>query len=451
MLDAIARLSRRDVTPDARIDARRARCAEARRASTPSSTRARESEFAEDRLPGAVNWPSLDDAERARGRHRVQAGLAVRRAQARRGAGRRATSPAHIERHVLRQAARLDAARLLLARRPAQRRAGHGARPDRLSRPRARRRLPRVPARRRRRARDAAGRASTCASSAAAPGSGKSRLLQALRAPGRAGARPRGAGQPPRLGAGPACRAAAAVAEGLRHRASGTRCAASTRPRPVFVESESRKIGELRVPEPLLERMRAAPLPLARAAARGARRIAARRLRASSSPTPTPSAPARRAARAARRTRWSTPGRHRRAPGATAEVVRDAAGDALRPDLPAVDAAQLRRARRTGGSRSWDGSDAALRRTRAEGERRRERLARSGGRAAPCSASTAKARSAAADQLAVDEHLRHGLRLGDRAERLAADGVRQRHLGVVEAGVRRASSWPWRRTRSLRA
>ena len=42
--------------------------------------------------------------------------------------------------------------------------------------------------------------------------------------------------------------------------------------RPVFVESESKKIGDLRVPEALVERMRAAPCLLARAGARGARR-----------------------------------------------------------------------------------------------------------------------------------------------------------------------------------
>ena len=57
-------------------------------------------EFAEDHLPGAVNWPVLDDDERAPGRHRVQAGLAVRRA---RSAAPRMVArniAAHIEAHV---------------------------------------------------------------------------------------------------------------------------------------------------------------------------------------------------------------------------------------------------------------------------------------------------------------------------------------------------------------
>ena len=105
--------------------------------------------------------------------------------------------------------------------------------------------------------------------------------------------------------------------------------------RPVFVESESKKVGDLRVPEALIERMRAAPcvwleLPLdarvallieeydffvrdidAFCARLDALRVAARQ-------------------RGRRR-----PGRTPRAPAARAEVVRDAAGDALRPDLPA--------------------------------------------------------------------------------------------------------------------
>jgi tRNA 2-selenouridine synthase len=45
-----------------------------------------ESEYAEDRLPGAVNWPSLNDEERHR-RHAAQAGQRLRGPQARRRHG----------------------------------------------------------------------------------------------------------------------------------------------------------------------------------------------------------------------------------------------------------------------------------------------------------------------------------------------------------------------------
>src|SRR5947208_3185535 len=38
---------------------------------------------------------------------------------------------------------------------------------------------------------------------------------------------------------------------------------------------------------------------------------------------------------------------------------------------------------------------------------------------------------AAADEASIDEHLRHRLRMGDRAERLGADGMRQRDLREV--------------------
>ena len=117
----------------------------------------------------------------------------------------------------------LVAARLLLARRQAQRGARARARPDRLSRAAARRRLPRVPARRRGRARDAAG-------SARVPrGLRHHRIGQEPAAAGarrarRAGARPRGARQPPRLGARPRAGQPAADAEGVRHAPLG--CAA---------------------------------------------------------------------------------------------------------------------------------------------------------------------------------------------------------------------------------
>ena len=133
------------------------------------------------RRGSAARRRQLAVAERRRagcGRHRVQAGLALRGEEARRRAGR----SQHRRPRRARgdgQAARLDAARLLLARRQAQRRARDGARPDRLSRPRARGRLPRVPPRRRRRARDPAGPL-RLAGRLRADGIGKSRLLGEL-------------------------------------------------------------------------------------------------------------------------------------------------------------------------------------------------------------------------------------------------------------------------------
>ena len=160
-------------------------------ASTPSSTRARESEFAEDRLPGAVNWPSLDDDERARRRHRVQAGLAVRGAGSAARRWSRATSPRHIEREVLdkprdwpplvycwRGGKRSGALALVLDQigfrvhvleggYKAFRRAVVGG------------------------ARAAAARASTAASSAGRPARARAGCCTALAARGRAGARPR--------------------------------------------------------------------------------------------------------------------------------------------------------------------------------------------------------------------------------------------------------------------
>ena len=49
---------------------------------------ARRPSIAEDHIPGAVSAPVLDDAERAERRHALQAGLAIRGEEARRGAGR---------------------------------------------------------------------------------------------------------------------------------------------------------------------------------------------------------------------------------------------------------------------------------------------------------------------------------------------------------------------------
>jgi rhodanese-related sulfurtransferase len=44
-------------------------------------------EFAEDHIPGAINCPVLDNEQRIRSRHPVQAGLAVRGQEDRRRAG----------------------------------------------------------------------------------------------------------------------------------------------------------------------------------------------------------------------------------------------------------------------------------------------------------------------------------------------------------------------------
>ena len=143
-------------------------------------------------------------------------------------------------RDASRQAARVGAARLLLARRPAQPRARARAERDRLARRAARRRLSRLPAARRRRARQAARRVSHIASICGLTGSGKSRLLAALAHGGRAGARPRGARAAPRLAARRPARRPAAVAEDVREPAA-RRCDASIPLRPVFVESESQQ------------------------------------------------------------------------------------------------------------------------------------------------------------------------------------------------------------------
>ena len=109
-------------------------------------------------------------------------------------------------------------------------------------------------------------------------GSGKSRLLGALRARRRAGARPRGPRRPPRLGARQSARPAAAVAEMVRKPAAARAVGASTAQRPVFVEGESKKIGQLQVPEALIARMRASRCVLLETAARDARHAAAGRI-----------------------------------------------------------------------------------------------------------------------------------------------------------------------------
>ena len=236
-IDAAAALARLDEF-DAVIDARS------------------ESEFAEDHLPGAVNWPSLTDAERA------EVGTEYKQVSAfdarKRGA---ALVAANIARHLDRE--------MPASPRTGRRSSTAGA------------------------AASAAARSRSCSTrSAFAPGcspaatattgapssrrsnsfprrfafrvvcgptgSGKSRLLQALAAEGaqvldlEALANHRGSV----LGLVPGSRQPSqkafdtAVWDALR-RLDPTR--------PVFIESESKKIGDLRVPEALIARMRASP------------------------------------------------------------------------------------------------------------------------------------------------------------------------------------------------
>jgi tRNA 2-selenouridine synthase len=151
----------------------------------------------------------------------------------------------------------VDAARLLLARRQAQRRAGDRCSSRSAFASTSSRRLPRFPPRRRRRARGAAGALSwrvVCGPT----GSGKSRLLDALAAAGAQVldlerlANHRGSV----LGLVPG-------SVQPSQKAFDTRLWDALRrldpARPVFVESESKKIGDLRVPESLIGRMRASP------------------------------------------------------------------------------------------------------------------------------------------------------------------------------------------------
>jgi hypothetical protein len=113
-------------------------------------------EFALDHVPGAINCPALDDAQRAEiGTLYKQVSPFVAK---RRGA---ALVALNIGRHLLERfqeiGARLAAADLLLARRTAQRRFRHRAPPDRLGRPPARGRLQELSAQRARPARQPAG------------------------------------------------------------------------------------------------------------------------------------------------------------------------------------------------------------------------------------------------------------------------------------------------------
>ena len=135
----------------------------------------------------------------------------------------------------------------------------------------------------------------------------------------------------------------------------------------MFVESESKKVGDLRVPEALIERMRAAPCVWLELRARRARRPADRGLRLLRHATSTPSAPASTRCASLRGNEVVNAWQEAARAGRTAEVVRDLLVAALRPDLPRVDAAQLRRrSARPARALRWDGSEAALREARAQ-------------------------------------------------------------------------------------
>jgi len=215
-----------------------------------------ESEYAEDRLPGAVNWPSLHDAERADigTRYKQESAFDAKK----RGAALVARNiAAHIEREVMDKPKGWSP--LVYCWRGGKR---SGALGTVLAEIGFRVRVLEGGYREFRRAVVAALDASTqgldlrvvCGTT----GSGKSRLLQALAAQG----------------------AQVLDLEGLaNHRGSVLGLVpGSAQPtqkhfdtclwnalrrldpaRPVFVESESKKIGDLRVPETLIQRIRAAP------------------------------------------------------------------------------------------------------------------------------------------------------------------------------------------------
>jgi tRNA 2-selenouridine synthase len=141
-----------------------------------------EGEYAEDHLPGAVNWPSLHDEERQIVGTKYKQ---ISQFEAKKlGAALVAKNIAeHIQRDVLDKPKGMAAAAVLLARRQAQRRAGAGAGPDRLQDHAGGRRLQGLPGR-------AGGRPAATGARFQLPvvcgptGSGKTRLLQALAAEG---------------------------------------------------------------------------------------------------------------------------------------------------------------------------------------------------------------------------------------------------------------------------
>ena len=314
-----------------------------------SSTCARLREFAEDHVPGALNAAGARRRRARRGRHAVQAGLAVRRQEARRGAGgaqhRRATSRrrscrrdkgwrplvycwrggkrsgamAHILREIGWRAAQLDGGyksyrREVVAQLETP--AAHAAVPRDLRRDRQRQEPP-------------------------ARGAGGAR---------RAGARPRSGW--PRIAA--RCSAACPGEPQPAQKMFETRVWNALRrfdtDVPVFVEAESKKIGQLQVPEALILAMRASPC--VRIEADVPSRVAFL-LEDYGHFLADPA----RAQDAARLPGGAVrPRDHRRVEGARRprrirRAGRLAAGGSLRPGLPPVDGPQLRRARgRAGGA-----------------------------------------------------------------------------------------------------
>ena len=216
-----------------------------------------ESEFAEDRLPGALNWPSLNDAERAAvGTTYKQVSPFLARKQ---GAVLVARNIArHVESHV--QPLERDWKPLVYCWRGGQRSGALASVLDQIGfgvhvldggyqafRRAVVAELETLPATLQLRA--------VCGRT----GSGKSRLLQALAAAGaqvldlEALACHRGSVLGPLPGVP---QPAQKAFETLLWRALRSFDPA----RPVFIEGESRTIGRLRVPERLLERLRAAPV-----------------------------------------------------------------------------------------------------------------------------------------------------------------------------------------------
>ena len=142
-----------------------------------------EAEYAQDHLPGAVNWPSLNDEERKL-IGTIYEQVSPFEAQKRGAALVAANIAAPHRARGDRQAAQLAAAGLLLARRQAQRLAGAGPGPDRLSGQRDRRRLQGLSQRRAGRPAGSWRRGSTSAWSAAPPAPARRACCRRWRRPG---------------------------------------------------------------------------------------------------------------------------------------------------------------------------------------------------------------------------------------------------------------------------
>ncbi len=161
----------------------------------------------------------------------------------------------------------------------------------------------------------------------------------------RAGARPRGAGAAPRLDAGRPARRPAAVAEVVREPAAGGARSASIRRGPVYVESESRNIGTVQLPDALLDAMRAASCVVLDTP--DALRVALLKEEyAHFLADPALLAPGSRACSSCTAGRRSTTGSAAAAAGDWDTLVRRAPRPALRSDVHAVDREELSRRRR---------------------------------------------------------------------------------------------------------